>query len=531
MQGHPLRAEGGVPAEITQAEDVVDRQRVDADPVELLGITEIDILADFYVIEKKQGAVIARTDQDAGVLNPSVMQEGAGPEEVLNKASFLGNDIIIRIHPRIRPLQIQLLIPARCHGHIVPLWYVLRGAKSIDIVGLIEVLPEESELAQYGLPVIETKVEFVADLIRHVIEMIPEGAQTHKFPVPDGSIADKPVRSQVPAHPEIMDLVMIFVEEAIHMMVTVKGLKIPQRDPPRQMGVRSIERPVEPDKTGHFIRRIIEQIPVDLRIGQRSIDKGIADIGFTIQQLVTEVGIAVLFQDHPTLNPLTQSQKIRLTDIPAYAGWPHPQAPQGPADTKQIFYHNHQVHRVLVVGQEIHEDTRILDIIQTTDQSLIIRHLESIQRRILFYEKGIADDPVPCLTVHLVEDLGAEILQPLGRIGKGLLETIILNDDTPDNLALVRHKGRFTLGIDRAGEGGRVGMSFRNRIAEKLKDIIIHEPVHMPAGRIPHMGTVGRILRMPAAAILHLTKRTDKEQTASHQKPDMYYTFLAQASF
>ena len=71
--------------------------------------------------------------------------------------------------------------------------YVLGGTKSIDIIGLIEVLPEKGELAQYGLPVIEAEVKVLAYLIRHVIEMIPESTDTHKFPVPNGGIAKKPV--------------------------------------------------------------------------------------------------------------------------------------------------------------------------------------------------------------------------------------------------------------------------------------------------------------------------------------------------
>ena len=46
MKRDPLTSIGRVTGKITEAEDVIDGQRIDAYAVELPGITEIDILPD-----------------------------------------------------------------------------------------------------------------------------------------------------------------------------------------------------------------------------------------------------------------------------------------------------------------------------------------------------------------------------------------------------------------------------------------------------------------------------------------------------
>ena len=68
MKRHSLGAKGGVAAEITQPKNIVQRQRIDAQPVELAGIAEVDILSDLYRGENEQRTVIAGADQGTGVL-------------------------------------------------------------------------------------------------------------------------------------------------------------------------------------------------------------------------------------------------------------------------------------------------------------------------------------------------------------------------------------------------------------------------------------------------------------------------------
>ncbi len=104
MQGHPLGAKGGVPAEITQPEYVVYRQWIDSHPVELPGITEIDVLSDLYGIENKQRAIITCADQYAAVLDGAAFEKSAASKEIQNKPSFFGDHIITGVHPGIRPV-------------------------------------------------------------------------------------------------------------------------------------------------------------------------------------------------------------------------------------------------------------------------------------------------------------------------------------------------------------------------------------------------------------------------------------------
>jgi len=44
MKGHPLRSNHRIPAEISQTKRIVQRQRINAYPVELPGIAEVDVL-------------------------------------------------------------------------------------------------------------------------------------------------------------------------------------------------------------------------------------------------------------------------------------------------------------------------------------------------------------------------------------------------------------------------------------------------------------------------------------------------------
>jgi hypothetical protein len=160
--------------------------------------------------------------------------------------------------------------------------YVFRGTKSIDIISLIKVLSEKSELPQDGFPVIEPEVQFISDLIGSLVKMVAKVPEARKFPVPHGGVAQEAVSSQIPAEPEVMHLVMIFVEEAIHVVIPVERLKVSHREAAGQMCVRGIEGPVQRYEPGRFIGSVIEQIPIDLGIGKGGIDKRAADIGLTV---------------------------------------------------------------------------------------------------------------------------------------------------------------------------------------------------------------------------------------------------------
>jgi hypothetical protein len=199
---------------------------------------------------------------------------------------------------------------------------------------------------------------------------------------------------------------------------------------------------------------------------------------------------------------LSQAQEISLADIPTYTGRRYPQAAQGAPDTEKILHDNDQIHRILIIGEVIHQNTRILDIIQTPDQSFIIGKLIRVQRSALFNEEGIMDHPVSCFPVHLVEHFRAEILKPFGGVGKRLLKSIGLDDNMPDHLAFVREKRAFTLGVDRGCQCGGIDLSLCYGIPEELEDIIIHYPVHMPGAAI---------------CPLLLTEGTEIQQTASNQ--------------
>ena len=59
MKRDPLTTIGRVTGKITEAEDIVDGQRIDAYAVELPGIAEIEILPDLQGREKEQRAIIA----------------------------------------------------------------------------------------------------------------------------------------------------------------------------------------------------------------------------------------------------------------------------------------------------------------------------------------------------------------------------------------------------------------------------------------------------------------------------------------
>jgi len=75
--------------------------------------------------------------------------------------------------------------------------------------------------------------------------------------------------------------------------------------------------------------------------------------------------------------------------------------------------------------------------------------------------------------VQLVEQPGAEILQPPGRIRKGLLEPITPDKDMPDHLPFIRLERAFALGIQRGGIGYGIGRSLGDGIPKELEDIIV----------------------------------------------------------
>jgi hypothetical protein len=122
-----------------------------------------------------------------------------------------------------------------------------------------------------------------------------------------------------------------------------------------------------------------------------------------------------------------------------------------------------------------HQDTGILYKVKVSDKPLVICQLEGIDRHILLDKEIIPDDPVPRFSMQLVQYLGAEILQPVGRIGKGLLKAISPDKDMADDLAFVRLERALTLGVQRRNLGKGVGPALGDGIAKELKDIIVSQ--------------------------------------------------------
>src|SRR5579872_6526932 len=81
------------------------------------------------------------------------------------------------------------------------------------------------------------------------------------------------------------------------------------------MGIRRVERAIQPELPALFVRRGIRQIVGYLAIADRRIDKGIADIAFAIEQLVPEMGITLLVHKNAQLYLLSQAKHIGVADI------------------------------------------------------------------------------------------------------------------------------------------------------------------------------------------------------------------------
>jgi len=64
------------------------------------------------------------------------VQKSTGPEKYWNKPSLLGNDITIGIDSGIGPLQVQLFIPSRSHGNVVPWGTSSVVPETIYIIGV-----------------------------------------------------------------------------------------------------------------------------------------------------------------------------------------------------------------------------------------------------------------------------------------------------------------------------------------------------------------------------------------------------------
>ncbi|MBN8905819.1 MAG: hypothetical protein J0H99_04165 [Rhodospirillales bacterium] len=311
-------------------------------------------------------------------------QESAGPEKILHEPTPFCHHIIIGIHPSVKPFEIRhsrLPVVPRRQSHIITRGNIFSSTKTINIVCLIEFLPEKGKLRQGGFPVVKPEVEFVGDLIGYIRKMVLEIPEADELAIQHGCIGEEAVATQVPSKPYIMGPVAVIKKHAVRPEIVVDGMECPQVDPPCQMGIGCIQRTLQPQKPGLFIRRAVLQVAVDLGVRGGDVDKPVK-VGFGVQQLVAKPGVTVLFRDDPSLYPLPHPQKVGFADIAMNTVWR--QAGQFPANTEKVLYHHYQVHGILGIRQIIYQNTGILDKIQTTDPPFIIRNLERVKRRVLF---------------------------------------------------------------------------------------------------------------------------------------------------
>ena|SRR5579872_402971 len=112
--------------------------------------------------------------------------------------------------------------------------------------------------------------------------------------------------------------------------------------------------------------------------------------------------------------------------------------------------------------------------------------------------------------MHVVQEPGAKILQPFGRIGKDLLEPEILDVNMADHLSFIRFESALTFYLQVDSQIGRIRMtSPRNGIPEELEDIILLQAVEM-AGAIHFLRlceTVCAVRLMAVSAVCLLAER------------------------
>ena len=101
VERDPLVALRRVAAEIPQSEDVVDRQRIDADTVPLPAIAEVEILSDLDRRKNEKRAVIAGPQQDTFILALAAVHENPRSEKELEKGAVFGRHVSVGIDTRV----------------------------------------------------------------------------------------------------------------------------------------------------------------------------------------------------------------------------------------------------------------------------------------------------------------------------------------------------------------------------------------------------------------------------------------------
>ena len=113
--------------------------------------------------------------------------------------------------------------------------------------------------------------------------------------------------------------------------------------------------------------------------------------------------------------------------------------------------------------------------------------------------------------MQVVEEIGPEVLEPLGRIGKGLFEPVAAEIDMADDLSLIRFEGRFTFCIERDCHGCRIWFPLGDGIAEELENIVLLPPLKT------------------ACAVLGLTRSIEMQEAAADNCQGSYPNIPPQA--
>lgn len=118
--------------------------------------------------------------------------------------------------------------------------------------------------------------------------------------------------------------------------------------------------------------------------------------------------------------------------------------------------------------------------------------------------------------MEVVEDLGTEVFEAFGGVGKGLFESIAAQENMADDLAFVGFKRGFGLCIEGGGDGRRIGDAFCDGVAKELEDIVVLPALQAGQAVLPE-GMEGVFFLGSYSAVDRLSRAMQAEADAAKQ--------------